>query len=258
VNLLDTWRGLSPLSPAARPADIHNAGARWNAKLLQNSARPSGIVEMTGSPNETLLDRMREHFKKAWQGSNNVGEVGLLTGGAKFTAMSMNPKDMEFILGMNAAAKDIALVYGVPLPLVTTDAATFSNMDSALERLWMDTVLPLLDEVIAAMSGFIAPLFGKNLQLIYNADSVPALELRRQRLYERMGKAVGAGLVTPDEAREEMGFGPVGGMAASLLVPSSLTPLQLVGAETQAQNVAKAMKAAGIPDGEVTKVLAEA
>ena len=248
-NLASIWRGMSPMSPAAVATDIHNAGGRWNKSLLENSARPSGIIEITGAVPDGTIAQLKAHFHKAWQGVVNAGSVPVLTGGAKFTPLSHTPKDMDFSTGMTEAAKNIALVYGVPLPLVTTEAATFANMDAALERLWSDTVLPLLDEVVEALSDFLAPAFGKDLKLTYNADSVPALEGKRARKFDRMVKGVAGGIITPDEARLELGFDEIGGKAAELFMPGSMKPIdepdELPG------ELAKSLRAAGFSAAEV-------
>jgi len=229
-NPSDPFRGLPPMKPAARAIDTHNHGAQWNSNLLLNGARPSGIVEFEkSSPNEETLSQLREFFKKAWQGVVNAGNVPLLTGGAKFTPLSHTPKDMDFEKSMGEAAKNVALVFGVPLPLVTMEASTFSNMDAAYERLWIDTVMPLLGSILGALTNFLMPLYGPTSTsveiLAYNADSVPALEPRRQRLFERMGNAVKNTLLTPDEGRAEMGYPEKGGIAGKLLVATTMTPL---------------------------------
>lgn len=247
-NPSSIWRGLSPLGACARWVDIHNAGAAWNHSLLKNSARPSGIVQFTGTPPDGgVIDQLREHFKKAWQGTGNAGGIPMLTGGAEFKPLSHNPKDMDFAVSVTEAAKNIALVYGVPLPLVTTEASTFSNVEMAGERFWTDTVLPLLDEVIGALSGFLFPP-GSREVLAYNADSVPALEPRRQRLYDRMGKAVAAGLLTQNEARVEMGFD-------ELADADQLKPIDKAGTPDPAASFAKSLKAAGFSDEEVRRAV---
>ncbi|NEJ15500.1 phage portal protein [Rhizobium leguminosarum] len=255
-NPNNQWRGLSPLSPAARATDIHNNGSKWNSNLLLNSARPSGVVEVAGTVDETTVNRLREYFKKAWEGPSNAGNVPLLTGGAKFTQLSHSPKDMDFEKNMAGAAKDIGLVYGVPLPLLTMEAATFSNMDAAQERLWTDTVLPLLNLIIKKLSQFLVPLFDSSksgVTLAYNADSAPGLEPQRERLYKRMKDAVGGGLITPNEARAEMGFEEVEG-GDVLLVPGTLKPIDQ--AEAQPTNdLVKAMKLAGFDAKEIIDAL---
>ncbi|MBZ9975490.1 phage portal protein [Mesorhizobium sp. BR-1-1-10] len=258
-NPLDPWRGLSPLSPAARAVDIHNQGSAWNSALLVNGARPSGVVEFTNAPSETTLSQLREYFKKAWQGAVNAGNIPLLTGGAKFTPLSHNPKDMDFQKNMGEAAKNTGLVYGVPLPLLTMDAATFSNMDSAQERLWTETVLPLLNVVIKKLGQFVMPLYGaaeKNTRtyLAYNSESVPALEPKRERLFKRMKDAVAGSLLTPNEARAEMGYAELDG-ADQLLIAGTMKPLDAI--ETQPNTeLVKAMKASGYTAAEIADALA--
>jgi HK97 family phage portal protein len=253
-NPNDPWRGLSPLSASARAVDIHNAGAKWNSSLLNNSARPSGVLEIAGTVDPSTAERLRKWFKDAWQGAGNAGGLPLLTGGAKFTALSHNPKDMDFQNSMSAAAKDIGLVYGVPLPLLTMEASTFSNMDAAQERLWTETVLPLLDLLIKKLSGFLVTQFGEtNMRLAYNADSVPALEAKRERMFKRMKEAVGGGLLTPNEARVEMGFDEIDG-GEELLVPGNLRPANS-GMQSQGGALAKAMKDAGFTASEIAEAL---
>lgn len=256
-NPINSWRGLSPLAPAARAVDRHNNGSRWNASLMLNAARPSGIIEVAGTVAETTLAQMREYFKKAWQGVANAGNVPMLTGGAKFTALSHTPKDMDFEKSMDGAAKDTGLVYGVPLPLLTMEAATFSNMDAAQERLWTDTVLPLLNVVVKKLGDFLLPLFDANgKQLAYNADSVPALEPKRERMFKRMGSAVSGGLLTPNEARAEMGYDAMEG-GDTLFMPGTLKPITAANDNTgnSADDLAKSMKAAGYTAGEIAEAL---
>jgi HK97 family phage portal protein len=255
-NPTDPFRGLSPLSPAARAVDTQNNGSKWNSSLLRNGARPSGIVEFEKSaPNETTLSQLREYFKKAWQGVVNAGNIPILTGGAKFTPLSFNPKDMDFKDSMSEFAKNVALVYGVPLPLITLEAATHSNMEQAEEALWIDTVLPLLNVIISSLARFLMPSYGlKGQKLAYNADSVPALEARRERLYKRMQGAVAGTLLTPDEARVEMGFEEVG--ANQLIVSSLSTTIDKLGQQPQ-QDLGKALKSCGYSDEQIKQMLPE-
>lgn len=266
-NPSDPFRGLPPLKAAARAVDTHNHGAQWNSNLLLNGARPSGIIEFAGTVADNVLSQLREFFKKAWTGVMNAGNVPMLTGGAKFTALSHTPKDMDFKESMGEAAKNTALVLGVPLPLVTMEASTFANMESAEERLWIDTVMPLLNMFMASLTNFLMPLYGTGSTatevLAYNSDSVPALEARRERLFKRMGQAIKDTLITPDEGRAECGFEEKGGPAAGLLVSGTMKSLEHINDKPPApvaippKDIGKSLKALGYTDEEVTGILAE-
>jgi phage portal protein BeeE len=97
-------------------------------------------------------------------------------------------------------------VYGVPLPLIDNEAATFANMDTAKERFYTDTVLPLAKEWLEAFGAWLLPSFGDNLEFHIDMDEIPALDAARERKFNRVLKALQAGLLSVDEARDEIGY----------------------------------------------------
>ena len=117
-NPLDDYYGLSPLEAAAFAVDTHNAAAKWNKALLDNAARPSGALVYDGPDNTVMSDAQFERIKKElgdlYQGSANAGRPMLLEGGLDWKAMSLSPKDMDFMEAKHSAAREIALAFGVP------------------------------------------------------------------------------------------------------------------------------------------------
>ena len=108
------------------------------------------------------------------------------------------------------AAKLIASAYGVPLPLIDNDASTFNNLEQAKERLYTDTILPIFREWLSQFGAWLLPFYGQGLSFQVNEDKIGALEGVRTRLFDRMMKAVAAGVLTADEAREAIGYAPLG------------------------------------------------
>jgi HK97 family phage portal protein len=218
-NPADPWRGQSPLMAAGLAADTHNAGVQWNYRLLKNSARPSGLVtfEQEGVDPDTI-DATRRYFRDNVQGDANAGGIPMLFGGAKWTPMDNSPRDMDFLNTQKEAAKLIAAAFGVPLPLIDTDATTYNNMEQAKERFYTDTLIPMFRGFLNTFGNWLLPMFEDGLQFAINMDDIPALEASRGRLFDRMVRAKMAGLITVDEAREAIGYDPLGG-AAGLLDP---------------------------------------
>lgn len=210
VNPLDYWRGQSPLVAAGLAADTHNAGMRWNYSLLRNSARPSGLIKLGEGAGGEIVARLKEWFKAAFQGERNAGEIPVLPAGAEWQAMDTSPKDMDFMSTQKEAAKLIASAYGVPLPLIDNDASTFNNLEQAKERLYTDTILPIFREWLSQFGAWLLPFYGQGLSFQVNEDKIGALEGVRTRLFDRMMKAVAAGVLTADEAREAIGYAPLG------------------------------------------------
>lgn len=221
------WRGMPPLQAAGLSADTHNEGMKWNYSLLRNGARPSGIIKFEGDPSGNTISRIKEFFKKQIQGSSNAGEIPVLTGGADWQSVDTSPRDMDYINTMREVTKYIAAAFGVPLPLIENDAASYNNIEQAKERLWTDTILPLFNEWLNQFGNWLMPMYGDNLELCANLDDIPALEGVRTRTFERMMNAVEKGVLTADEAREAIGYEPKGGMADSLFVNANQIPLDM-------------------------------
>ena len=86
----------------------------------------------------------------------------VLEGGLDWKAMALSPKDMDFVELKNAAAREIALAFGVPPMLLGIPGDnTYANLAEANRALWRQTVIPLVrrvaDDLSAAGS---APVFG--------------------------------------------------------------------------------------------------
>lgn len=209
---LDDWYGLAPMEAALLSIDQHNAAGAWNQALLSQGARPSGaLVYAPKDGPATLTDdqvrRLKEELSQLYQGSRNAGRPLLLEGGLEWREMSLSPRDMDWLAGRNAAARDIALAFGVPAQMVgIPDAQTYANMEQARLAFYEETVLPLLTRVIAGFDHWLAPMFGDGLELDYDPDDISALAVQREAQWSRIGAA---SFLTRDEQREAAGYGPL-------------------------------------------------
>jgi HK97 family phage portal protein len=209
---LDDHYGLAPLEAAAVAVDTHNSAATWNKALLDNAARPSGALVYTGPEGAVLSDSQFERLKREladnYQGTMNAGRPLLLEGGLDWKAMSLSPKDMDFLEAKHTAAREIALAFGVPPMLLAIPGDnTYSNYQEANRVFWRQTVLPLANRVGAALAQWLAPAFG-SVRLTVDTDRIDALAADRTALWDRVS---GAPFLTVNEQREAVGYGPIAG-----------------------------------------------
>ena len=212
-NPVDDHYGLSPLEAAAIAVDTHNAAAQWNKALLDNAARPSGALVYSGPDALVLADQQFERLKKEleqqYQGTANAGRPLLLEGGLDWKPMSLSPKDMDFMEAKHAAAREIALAFGVPPMLLAIPGDnTYSNYQEANRVFWRQTVLPLAGRIAGALTQWLAPSFGAGLRLSPDSDRIEALSADRAALWERVTKAP---FLTVNEKRAATGYGALEG-----------------------------------------------
>ncbi|PYF04930.1 HK97 family phage portal protein [Rhodopseudomonas faecalis] len=208
---LDDHYGLAPLEAAATAVDTHNAAARWNKALLDNAARPSGALVYVGPEGSVLsepqFERLKRELTDTYQGAANAGRPLLLEGGLDWKAMAWTPKDMDFLEAKHAAAREIALAFGVPPMLLGIPGDnTFANYQEANRSFWRQTVLPLAGRVGNALAQWLAPLHGDGLRLEIDTDRIEALSGDRAALWQRVADAQ---FLTVNEKREAVGYGPL-------------------------------------------------
>jgi HK97 family phage portal protein len=219
--------GLSPLEAAATAVDLHNTASRWNKALLDNSARPSGALVYTSGGHLTgeQFERLKAELEDSFQGARNAGRPLLLEGGLDWKAMSLSPKDMDFIGAKHLAAREIALALGVPPMLLGIPGDnTFSNYQEATRSFWRQTVLPLVARTAKALSAWLAPAWGGALTLRPDLDQIEALSAEREALWARLEKA---SFLTADEKRAAVGYGPAGARDVERAEKANLNPSQL-------------------------------
>ena len=119
---------------------------------------------------------------------------------------------MDSIEAEAAAARDIALAFGVPplifgvppLILGLPGDNTHANYHEANRAFWRQTVIPLVARVQKSFSAWLAPAYG-DFCFDYDLDRLDALAEERAKEWTRIGAA---SFLTDDEKREAVGYGP--------------------------------------------------
>ncbi len=204
----DDHYGFAPLEAAAFAIDVHNSSGAWNKALLDNAARPSGALIFTSKDGERLSETqfaaLKAELGEAHAGAANAGRPLVLEGGLDWKPMAMSPADMDFIAGKHAAAREIALAFGVPPQLLGIPGdATYANYREANAAFWRGTVIPLARKTAGALTGWLGGRFAR-IRVEPDLDAVVALQPERDALWARLSAAT---FLTDDERRRMAGLG---------------------------------------------------
>lgn len=207
---LDDWYGFSPLEAAAYSIDVHNASSAWNKALLDNAARPSGALvygrEGADRLSEDQFNRLKEQLSSLYSGADNAGRPLLLEGGLDWKPMALSPSEMDFINGKHAAARDIALSFGVPSQLLGIPGDnSYANYREANLAFWRQTVVPLAERFVEGLNGWLAPKF-QGVSFMCDLDSLAALSSERESLWARLDAA---SFLSEAERRRLAGLAPL-------------------------------------------------
>jgi HK97 family phage portal protein len=212
-NPLDDHYGLSSLEACSLALETHTAASMWNKSLLDNAARPSGALVYKGPDGSCLTDsqfkRLKSELEQQFQGTHNAGRPFLLEGGLDWRALSMSPKDMDFVEMKAMAAREIALALGVPpLLLGLPGDNTYGNLAEANRAFLRQTVIPLVQRTACRFAQWLGPHMShtdtERLSLEVDLERLDALASEREALWRRVATA---NFLSDHEKREAVGYG---------------------------------------------------
>lgn len=121
--------GYSPIAMAKNAIGLAIATEEYGSKFFANGAQPSGVLEHPG----TLKDpaKVRESWQATYGGSGNAHKIAVLEEGMKYTPISINPQDAQFLETRKFQINEIARIFRVPPHMIgDLDRATFSNIEN--------------------------------------------------------------------------------------------------------------------------------
>ena len=231
VDPSDPYWGIAPLQVAARTVDTDTEALNWNKVALQNRAVTDGIFSVPQPLTSNQYEELRKQIRQQHQGSKNARTPWLLGGGASWQQMSLSPADMDFIAGRQMTREEICAAFQVPPPLVgILDKANYSNMKEARRVFWLDTIIPLLDDLKESFNRALTPYFGDDIVLDYDTSGVDALAENMNEKIEAANKLFTMGVpFNQINQRLELGIDEIEGGDIGYL-PASLMPANMAAA----------------------------
>lgn len=140
-----SWDGIWGISVVAKARNSWGLGLsqeKYANKFFSNNATPSGVLEHPGKfQDEDALKRLRNDWEKIHTGLDNAGRVAILEQGMKFTPMSFNNRDSQWLEGRKFQRTEIASWFNLPPHKIgDLEKATFTNIEEQ-NRSYLQTSL---------------------------------------------------------------------------------------------------------------------
>ena len=208
------YRGVSRLKPALRTMVLMRSMRDFQDNFFKNGAVPGLVLK---SPN-TLSEKIKERMIQSWSARYRPDAGGrrplILDGGIEIDSVSnVNFKELDFQSAIAENEKIILKALGVPPMLL--DSGNNANIRPNMRMYYLETILPIVRKINFAMERH----FG--FKCSEDITDIPALqpELRDQSQY--YSALVNTGIISPNEARDALGFDPVEGHD-DLRVPANI------------------------------------
>ncbi|MXX92526.1 MAG: phage portal protein [Chloroflexi bacterium] len=209
-NPMNSFSGLSSMEPARSAVDMGTEALRFNRRFYVHSAAPSDMVITTeGNPQQEQIDELIERWETRLANPDTAHRPMILSAGVDMKRLGSNQSDMEFIAALQWSVEEVSRAFGVPKVFLSEfEDATLANVRTMEQFLWRNTIIPELKMLEDGINHRLTPHFEHfvgELVVRFNLSNVEAVQESQSDRAERLATLVGAGIMTVDEARREVG-----------------------------------------------------
>lgn len=171
------FRGMAPMTAGGKAIDIDNEAASWQKISMQNRGIPDGVFTMEGDIGVDEWEEARRQVREQYTGKDHAREPWVVAN-ASFHQMSQSMADLDFMQGRKMTREEICAMAGVPPVLVgILDNANYSNISTAREIFWKDTMLPILADIASQLTRKLIKKEDRDkFRLTFNTSNVQALQ----------------------------------------------------------------------------------
>lgn len=224
-------RGMSPIDANSGSISVSLAAQKYVEKFFGQGAMMPGFVEVPVGAG-TDVDEMRKDFTRNHGGWRKSGLVGFLTGGAKWTATGITPRDAQLNEIFNHQLEEGTRIFGIPPFMVSSQEPAGVAYASSVERAqhYIDHclrhyVLPIekaYDRMIPGDRRLSVPGTDTYMKFNFNAFVRGDLSARNAAYRE----SIQNGILSQDEVRALEDLEPIpGGKGSHYWMPINFAPL---------------------------------
>ena len=216
--------GMSPIAINAASLGLALSQAETAQSLMQNGARPSGLISYAEKLGPEAMERARARLENTHAGADNAGKTLLMDGGAKFQPFTFAPEDMEFLNSRKLANLDVARIFGVPPTVVgIVDHATFSNSEQEAVSLVRNCIGPFAARLEAAFQRcLLTPDERRTLYIEHDLSTLLRGDTQARFEAYRVGREIGA--LSANDVRRLENQSPIPG-GDTYQMPANWVPL---------------------------------
>lgn len=133
------------------------AAEDYGAKFFATGGRPSGVLSTDTILKQDQREQIRKSYAKLLTGGiDSMGEIAVLEAGLKYTAISTNPDEAQFLATRKYAVLEVSRIFGVPPHMLgELDRATYANAEQNNREFLTYTLLPYLRRIEKAINAFL-------------------------------------------------------------------------------------------------------
>lgn len=218
INPSNPRLGISPIDSALREIWSDMEASEFMATLLRNSGVPGLVISpdidgVTVGP--TDKQDIKDYVLSRTTGSHR-GEPIIMSAKTKIERIAWSPKDMDLSPSTDRSEERLCALLGIPAAVVGFGAGLEQTKVGAtmleLRKLaWQNGIIPLHTNFAGEVEHQVLPLYGptsNHIRVRFDVSDVAALQEDRNKLFQRIDRAVQGGWMTVSAGKLAVGQEP--------------------------------------------------
>lgn len=177
--------------------------------IMANGSAPTSVIKLQKSLSQEAQTRLRESWKRLFQGSKNAGKLVILEDGMEYDKISFSPSELGLNASRSKTSTDLCNLFGVPEQMIDASSNTYGSVESMSIRFLQYSISPII--------AIIETMFNRSLLLNeekeqgyffkFNTDDV--LKSTQEERYSALKTGIESGILSLSEARVKENLPPV-------------------------------------------------
>lgn len=210
------YTGVSTIQYAARTlslsatADSQTLDGLSSGNTQRGIVTGANVVQGLGAVQDSFMTSVANRLSRDFSSGKAIVEV---PGTVEFKPLSITPADAQLLETRKFSPYDICRFFGVHPDMVFVSGGssnTYQNHATSQLSFYQQTLAPILRQISTEMSCKLIPYsLRRKYKLEYDLDDVFVSDLKSRSEY--YAKAIGSGILTPNEVRIKEGREPIAG-----------------------------------------------
>ncbi len=197
--------GMSPIAYARETLGISIAAEKYQAKLLNQSARPGGVLKHPTKLSVESAQRLKAQWDDMTSGLDNAGKTAVLEEGMDWKPLGMTSVDAEFMATRRFTVEEICRIFRMP-PHMVQDLTRSTNNNIAQQGTdyLTHTLSPFLERIEAAFDRSFE--FKDDEFMEFSTEGLTRGDAKTQAETDKLARE--GGWLTANECRVKRGLNP--------------------------------------------------
>jgi len=205
--------GESPVALCRTSLQLLAAQEQMALKSFENAGNPKIAIVHPGKLSAEAMQKIERDYMDRHAGSVNAGRPLVMMEGAKVERISSTMDDTGLEAARRYSVGDVSRIYGVPASYLSENVGTSYGSMEWLSRMYADACLaPWLAAWASEITAKLATPFDS---VVWDTDDLVRPGMAEHMAALRTG--VEAGIITRNEAREELDLEPLPGLDAPIV-----------------------------------------